>query len=464
LFPYIRPQDIADILIMSFLVYQLYSWFKNTRALHVVMGLGFLVLLYVATKNFGLFMTSWVLQELGTGLFVLLIVIFQSEIRQALYRFSLLRNLFGRQGSSSQLDLMDLSSTIFALAQERTGAIIVFQRKELLDEYLLHGIPIDSIVSTQLIGTVFRDGTPLHDGAIVIRDNRVTEASCHLPLSNNAELPSYYGTRHRAALGLTERSDAAVVVVSEERGEVSLALSGKLDRIDTPELLSGRLNTLLATPAPEVTGISLHRWLFSNLWPKLIILFLVCICWLIITAKQGGIVTVTAPLKFHNLPEGLALVKATPEDVEVQLKAVSGLTPSPKELDIMADLNLAKTREGVNQLSIKSSDFQLPLGVIVTGINPSVVKVTLEKKVRKTLQVKVRTSGRQSFRKIVVDPPLVEAEGPEHVMGRLDSVETEEVSLSGLPRGTVLEKRLLSPAPQVKILREEPVRVRLGGN
>src|SRR5512138_342880 len=127
---------------MSFLVYQLYSWFKNTRALQVVIGLGFLGVLYVVTKNLGLFMTSWILQELGTVLFVLLIVIFQSEIRQALYRFSLLRNFFDRQGSTIQLDLMDLSRTIFELARERTGALIVFQRRELLDEYLLHGIPL----------------------------------------------------------------------------------------------------------------------------------------------------------------------------------------------------------------------------------------------------------------------------------------------------------------------------------
>ena len=464
MFPYFRPQDLADILIMSFLVYQLYSWFKNTKAFQVVMGLGFLALLYVVTKNFGLFMTSWILQELGTVLFVLVIVIFQTEIRQALYRFSLLRNLFGRQGNSSQLDLMDLSSTIFALAAERTGAIIVFQRKELLDEYLLHGIPLDSLVSTQLIGTIFRAGTPLHDGAVVIRDNRVTQASCHLPLSNNADLPRHFGTRHRAGLGLTERSDAVVVVVSEERGEVSLALAGELQRMGTPELLSEKLHLLLAHPAPEVSKISLHRWFFSNLWPKLITLLLVSACWLIITAKQGGIVTVTAPLKFHNLPDTLALVKASPEEVEVQLKAISGLIPSPKQLDITADMNLAKTREGVNQLAIKNDDFQLPLGVMVIGINPSVIKVTVEKKVRKTLRIKVKTTGRQSFRKLKVDPPTVEAEGPEHVMEQLDAVETEEVNPSALQRGTVVEKRLLSPAPQVKLLREEPVKVRLGQN
>ena len=462
MFHYFRPQDIADILIMSFLVYQLYSWFKNTKALQVVIGLGFLVLLYLATKTLGLFMTNWVLQELGTVLFVLLIVIFQSEIRQALYRFSLLRNLFGRQGNSSRLDLMEISSTIFSLAKERTGAIIAFQRKEMLDEYLLHGIPLDSLVSGQLLGTIFRDGTPLHDGAVVIRDNRVAQASCHLPLSNNAELPSYFGTRHRAGIGLTERSDAIVVIVSEERGEVSLAQAGKLRKMTTPELLSEELNTLLAHAAPDAEKIYVRYSIFSNLWPKLITLLAVSICWLVITAKQGEIVTVTAPLKFHNLPDGLVLVKSSPDEVEVQLKTISSLTTSPKQLDIMADMNLAKTREGVNQLAVKSSDFQLPLGVMITEIRPSTVKVTVEKKARKTLRIKVRTTGKQALRKIIVEPHTVEAEGPEHVMGQLDSVETEEVNLSALKSGTEVEKHLLSPAPQVKILCEEPVKVRVG--
>ena len=124
--PFVRPQDIVDILIMTFLVYQLYSWFKDTRALQVVTGLAFLVILYVITKNLGLFMTSWILQELGTVLFVLVIVIFQAEIRQALYRFSLLRNLFGRTETEHQIELLDLAQTMFSLADSRTGAIIVF--------------------------------------------------------------------------------------------------------------------------------------------------------------------------------------------------------------------------------------------------------------------------------------------------------------------------------------------------
>jgi YbbR domain-containing protein len=209
-----------------------------------------------------------------------------------------------------------------------------------------------------------------------------------------------------------------------------------------------------------------QRRFFSNLWPKLITLLAVSIFWIIITLKQGDIVTVTAPIKFHNLPEGLALVKSSPEEVEVQLKTFSGLTPSPKKLDIMADVNLAKISEGISQLAIKNDDFQLPLGVMVTGINPSAVKVTIEKKVRKTLRIKVKTIGKPPGRrysgKMTVDPPEVDAVGPQHIMEQLDSVETEEVNLNGVRRGAVLGKHLLSPSPQVKLLHEDSVTVRIG--
>lgn len=465
MFSYFRPQDIADILIMSFLVYQLYRWFKNTKALQVVIGIGFLVLLYFVTKNLDLFMTSWILQELGTVLFVLIIVIFQSEIRQALYRVSLLRNLFGRQASASRLDLMELSRAIFALAAEKTGAIIVFQRREPLDEYLMHGVSLDSLVSAQLIATIFKDGTLLHDGAVVIRDDRITQASCHLPLSANAELPQHYGTRHRAGLGLSERSDAAVVIVSEERGEVTLAVAGEMEKIDTPELLSGKLHTLLIPPDQEVVRVSLQKKIFSNLRPKLITLFLVLVSWLIITAQQGGILTVAAPIKLHNLPDDLVLVKSSPEEVEVQAKVFSKLIPSPKQLDIVADLDLSKIQEGTNRLTVKGDALQLPLGVVVTGINPSVIRVTAEKKVRKTLQVKVTTRGRPPagarLRRVKADPPAVTVEGPALTLSQLDSVATEEVDLSGVSRSVVLEKGLLQPAPQVNFLRDEPVKVHL---
>ncbi|AJE03961.1 diadenylate cyclase CdaA [Geobacter pickeringii] len=463
--PLIRWQDIADIVIMSFLAYQLYSWFKHTRAMQVLIGMAFLVGVYFVTKNLGLFMTSWILQELGTVLFVLIIVIFQAEIRQALYRFSLLRNLFGRQEGGGEIDLADFSRTIFGLARERTGAIVAFQRQEALDDYLLHGVRLDSLPSSQLLGSIFLNGTPLHDGAVVIKEGRITEASCHLPLSGKAELPRHFGTRHRAGIGLSERSDAAVVIVSEERGEVGLALGGEIERIGTAEELAERLRGLLYPQRQEKVRLPLRQLLFRNLVPKIVTVLAVVASWLVITTKQGGIFTVTVPIKFHNLPANVVLVKSAPEEVEVQLKVFSSLIPSPKQLDIVADLDLSNVREGVNNLAIREGDMKLPLGVVVTTVNPPMARVTVARKVRKPLRVKAKTvgelPGRLRLQKIRVEPGEVLVEGPEYLMTQFDTIRTEEINLGQFRESAVVDAKLVPPSPQLRVLREEPVRVRI---
>ena len=463
MFSFIRWQDVADIIIMSFLVYQLYGWFKNTKAFQVVIGLGSLGVIYLITKNLGFYMTSWILQELGTAVFVLIIVIFQAEIRQALYRFSPLRNFFGRQDNGQRLDLIELCNSIFTLAATKTGAIIVFQRKEPLDEYLLHGIPLDSTVSGQLIGSIFKDGTPLHDGAIVIRHGRIAQASAHLPLSANSEIPQYLGTRHRAGLGLTERSDAAVVVVSEERGEVSLALAGELQKINTPEHLSNQLNLLLSSPVQEAGKSSFGKRLYRNFWAKLATVLLIFISWLIITAREGEITNTFVPVKFHNLPQRFLLTKSSPDEVEVQLKTFSSLIPTPKEGEISADIDLSKIKEGSNNIPVRKEDFRLPPGIAVTRVKPLAIRVNIEKKARKWLRVQPditgRLPGKLKLRKIKIEPSLVLVEGPENTLSQLDEIETEEINLSGVRQTGEIEVKLAPPSPQLKVLSEASVKI-----
>jgi diadenylate cyclase len=382
-FPYIRPQDIADILIMTFLVYQLYSWFKNSKALQVVLGLMFLGVIYVVTKSLGLFMTSWILQELGTVLLVLLIVVFQSEIRQALYRLSLLRNLFDRQETQLRVDLLEFSATVFSLAAQRVGALVVFQREELLDDFILHGVQLDSLASGQLLTSIFMPVSPLHDGAVLIKDGRVALASGHLPLSVSSEVPQHYGTRHRAGLGLTERSDAAVVIVSEERGQVSLSLGGRLEIVASQAELHEKLTPLLQPLSREAQRVTFASRLFANLWPKVAVLALVICSWLLITYRQGTIMTVTAPIKYHNLPESLALSRTYPEEIDLQLKTFSNLIASPRQLgDIAVDLDLSRLKEGGNSLAIRKEDIKLPPGVVVASIERQSVRVTAERKPR----------------------------------------------------------------------------------
>jgi len=460
-----RIQDVADILIMTILVYQLYIWFRKTRALQVVIGLGSLVLFYIITKNLGLFMTNWVLQELGTVIFIVIVVVFQGEIRQALYRFSMLRNFFDRNDEPVSLDIAGIASTVFALAERRTGAIIVFERKERLDDYLLHGVPLDCIVSTQLLASIFEDRAPLHDGAVVIKSSRISEASSHLPLSLSSELPQHLGTRHRAALGLTEKTDALVLVVSEERGEVSYALAGELAVINSREDLIALLESSLVSINATLPIASFKERMVKNLLPKFVTLLLVLFCWLLINARQGGVQSVSAPVKFHGLPEGLALKNDLPSVLDVQLKILSTIFISAKQLETVADIDLSKVHEGVNSIPVEFESFQLPLGVSVIKVAPEVLKITAEKKIYRDLPVRLRKTGRLPkglrLRSVIIEPAKIKVFGPESSLIHLLSIDTEALDLATVARSQILDVKLISPSPQVKLSSDESVRARL---
>lgn len=375
--PPIRIQDILDILIMTTLVYLLYTWFRRSRAIQVLGGLAVVLAIFFLTRQTGLHMTSWVLQQLETVLIVLVVVVFQNEIRQALYRLNILKDLLGEPHQRRCSGLATVAATAFELAAERTGAIIVLQRHDQLDEHLLHGISLDAQLSAPLLRNIFCTNTPLHDGAILIHDERIVTASCLLPLSDAATLPQQYGTRHRAALGLSERSDAAVVVISEERGEVSLAIGETLYSISNADELHHALERHLVPAHSPPLRRSYRQLIFSDLLPKGAILTGVTLIWLLLAARQSEVALVPASLSFHGLPDGLALVRVSPEEITVRVRSTSALAPSPRQLDLAADLDLSGVQEGANTLRIPASLIKVPSGVNVVGIEPTTVRVTI---------------------------------------------------------------------------------------
>ena len=461
---FIRIQDLADILIMTFLLYQLYSWFRKTRAMQVLLGLGVVTLIYFATRFLGLYMTSWILQELGTVLIILIIVVFQAEIRQALYRFSLMRNFFDLREQDQHSHFRMIAATLFMLAEKRTGAILVFQRGESLNDLMLNGVQLDCEITPQILETVFASNTPLHDGAVLIRGGRIAQASCHLPLSTSADIPQNFGTRHRAALGLSERSDAIVVVVSEERGEVLLAEAGEFIRFESPDDLFVALEERI-NPAGEKPRLTVLQKFFSNLMPKAALLIIVTAFWVLITSRQGQITTLSAPVRLHSVPDELVVVKSIPEEVEVQLKSFTSLTPVSAKLNLAANVDLSGVRDGQTTVRIKNSDFSLPSGVVISSVTPSSVKVATEKKVRKKVPVRVvlrgkLPSGLEGY-VVVVDPAVVEVEGPSSQVARIESAGTEDVDAGRLLKGKEYRKTLLLPSDKVTVIREEPVTVKL---
>lgn len=222
--------DVLDILIVAFFIYQLLLIFRGTRAAQILVVLAILYLTSHASLSIGLLTVNWILQSLLGVWVLMMVIIFQPELRRALVSFgqrNFLR-VFSRGEEAHMID--ELARSAVSLASKRTGAIIVLERETKLDSYVEPGVNLDAVISRRLLESIFFPYSPLHDGAVIINDGRIVAASCFLPLSLSPEVSRDLGTRHRAAIGITEETDAVAVVVSEETGTISLAYGGKIER------------------------------------------------------------------------------------------------------------------------------------------------------------------------------------------------------------------------------------------
>ena len=244
--PTIAWWDLLDIAIVSFLVYQLLLLIRGTRAAQMALSGGFLIGLFFLSRWLELETVNWVIRNLAAYVVFAIIVLFQSDIRRAMAHFGRapLFRYFERAQSTDET-IEELVVTATNLASRRTGAIMVIERQIGLRNYIEGGIPLDAMVTYDLMASIFQPGSPLHDGAAIIQGDRVAAAACFLPLSVNPRVSRELGTRHRAALGLTEENDAVAIVVSEETGSISLVLDGDLQRGISPEALRARLRSLL---------------------------------------------------------------------------------------------------------------------------------------------------------------------------------------------------------------------------
>ncbi|MDD4601362.1 Cyclic di-AMP synthase CdaA [bioreactor metagenome] len=239
--------DLVDIALVAFVLYKLYFMIKDTRASALLKGLIVLLLANFASKWLGLNVIYWLLQKTMTVVLVALPIVFQPELRRTLEQLGR-GKLFGKPGFLDEEEAASLingiSTAVLGLAQNKIGALIVLERETGLNDYIETGIKIDGLVSSEFLINIFIPNTPLHDGAVVLRGNRVMAAGCLLPLTEDRTLNKELGTRHRAAIGITEQTDAMVIVVSEETGVISVARWGRLDRHLDTEALQEKLRPL----------------------------------------------------------------------------------------------------------------------------------------------------------------------------------------------------------------------------
>ena len=238
--------SIIDILLVATFVYYMLYLLKGTRSARIALGIIMLIVLYFIADRFQLQTMSWLLQNFLTYIVIAIIVIFQADIRKALATFG--RNPFldfFRIREKSTGYLVELQRAVNLLAQRNIGALIVIERELELKNLIETGLRLDAEIKSDLLLSIFNIRSPLHDGAVILANGRIASAGAILPLSSRLDINKGYGTRHRAALGLSEESDAVVIVISEEQGSVSIAFDGKLIKLDTPLELERRLKSLL---------------------------------------------------------------------------------------------------------------------------------------------------------------------------------------------------------------------------
>jgi diadenylate cyclase len=244
--------DVVDVLIVSIAIYEILKLIRGTRAVQMGLGAALLVLLFYVSRWGHLETINWLIRNMVGYLVFALIVLFQADIRRTLAHFG--RTPFGSYFARAQRIDETIEEIVVAagmLASQRVGGIVAIERSIGLRNYIEGGIPLDATVTYDLLVTIFRPGTPLHDGAVIIQGDRIAAAACFLPLTVNPLVSKDYGTRHRAAIGLTEETDAVAVIVSEESGRISLAIEGGIESGLTSDALRVRLRELLTAKRRE---------------------------------------------------------------------------------------------------------------------------------------------------------------------------------------------------------------------
>jgi diadenylate cyclase len=375
--------DIFDILFISIVSYQFYIWFRGSKAFKALIGIVVLSGIFIVAKSWGLFLTTWVFQILWQVFVILLVILFQKEIRQMLERFNPLKTMGLKYRSTADDWFPGFAAWAFDAAKKKIGAVIIFERADLVFDLITKGISMESDPAPEILNTIFYKESPMHDGAIVVSNGKILKTSCYLPLTTREDLPQEWGTRHRASIGLTEQCDAWVMIISEERGEVSFAVDNNIKRVrDEKELLSVLGNLARRTKDSDVSIIEkIKPWFTRRFNIKAAVFALVFILWLALAGQQNFEKEIELPLNFNNLPKELVVSQPIDPKISIICRGLRKDVSLLSKNNIISSIDLFSARPGTYFYNINSGILTLPNDrVHVVNIIPSRIELTFAKK------------------------------------------------------------------------------------
>lgn len=427
----VRWQDLVDIIINSYIIFRLYIIFRGTNAFRVLIGIALLWFFQRLALSLGLIVTSWAIQAITAVAALIIIVVFRNEIRSVLQAKNLKTILWGFPQKTVLTPLEVVVESAFYLARKNIGALLVFPAKEDLKEVVQSGILWDGVVSREMIVSIFWRDNPVHDGAAIIKGDRIVEVGALLPLSHRKDIPSSFGTRHRAALGLSENSDALVVIVSEEKGTVLAAKKGGIKTLRRKEDLLQLLMQHTGIARKPLEFYKKEKFEISVM-ALLSVLFVISI-WASFFKGMETLITLQTPIDYMNRDPKVEILDTSINSVSLNLSGSGPLIKSIRPEQVLVRIDLRDATVGKNRFAITKQNITLPPGIKLKNVYPKNVDVTLDFPTRKEFPIQVDWAGKlaDSLRivGVTVAPDTIELVGRNRILSQVATVYTEKIHL-----------------------------------
>ncbi|MFH1122642.1 MAG: diadenylate cyclase, partial [Pseudomonadota bacterium] len=427
----IRWQDVVDITLNSYIIFRLYALLRGTNAFRVLIGIALLWFFQRLSDSLGLIVTSWAIQGITAVAALIIVVVFRNEIRSVLQAKNLKSIFWGFPRSASETPVEILVESAFELARRQVGALIVLPGNEDLTESVHSGIGWQGLVSNEMILSIFWHDNPVHDGAAIVQGDRITEVGVILPLSHREDLPSHYGTRHRAAAGLAELTDALVIVVSEESGKVSVAKGRSLSAMGHKGELSEILEQHVGISRKQRSPVKKKR---IELGMVALVSFLLIVgVWFSLTRGLDTLMTIEVPIDYMNRDPGMEILGTSKNTVSLEVNGSGALIRSIRPEQVNVRLDLSKAVVGANAFKITPDNVSLPPGIRLNNIGTPMIVVTLDMPVTKDLPVQVDWVGKLPEHLIIseveIDPKTVQVTAGSRILKDVSTIYTEKVSV-----------------------------------
>lgn len=468
-FQHIKIIDVVDIAIITVFIYLILSWLKKARVRFIFIGIVMLGALYILARFFGLYLTTVALQAFFAVALIMIAIIFQDDLRHLFERmavFGVTRRHVAKKPLMQNIEI--LASALANLSRKKIGALIVIKGVDPLERHLEAGVIVDAVISQVLLESIFDRHVPSHDGAVIVDGSRIAKLGCHLPLSTNMSEVGRLGTRHAAALGITERTDALSLVVSEEEGTISVSEAGRLKNLKDIAQLNHALYEFYNRKFPEKGDLGFKRFLMNSLPQAALAVVVACSLWVAFAHRTENVRRdYVIPIEYRNLAVDRIVNEPKAKEVTVTLSGNEQEFNLLRPREMKLSLDMSGIKDGKNKIPLTKDLVRNCYGLLVVNIEPSVISLESYRLLPLTVPIELKTVGKPPsgilIRSIRAEPKTIQVIVPATARQDNIGVATEPIDLSSLRETTTVTPNLVIPSdirfpqdkrPEIKVFIE----------